>query len=96
MRFITYILIAIIIAIGITFAMLNSTSVILNYYVGQRVLPLSLLLVGFFAVGCLLGLLVGFCITFGTKMKNYRLQKQLKAAEKEIENLRAIPIQDKH
>jgi lipopolysaccharide assembly protein A len=96
MRFITYLFLFIIVILGVTFALLNSSSVMLNYYLGQRELPLSLLLVGFFAVGCLVGLIVGFWVMFGTKMQNYRLQKQLKTAEKEIENLRAIPIQDKH
>lgn len=96
MRFISYLLIIIIVVLGATFAMLNSGNVTLNYYIGQQVLPLSMLLIVFFTAGCLLGLLVGLGMMCSTKIKNYRLQKQLKTAEKEIENLRAIPIQDKH
>lgn len=96
MRFFTYLFLLIIVLLGVTFAMLNSGSVTLNYYLGSRQIPLSLLIAGFFAVGCLVGLLVSGWILVGAKMKNYHLEKRLKTAEKEIENLRAIPIQDKH
>ncbi len=96
MRFISYILILIIILLGITFAALNHSDVIINYYVGQTSLPLSILLVLSFSSGCILGLIVGIGILFKLKIKNYRLQQQLKVTEKEVENLRAIPLQDRH
>lgn len=96
MRYITYFLILVVIVLGVTFAILNSSKVTLNYYLGQRDLPLSLLLVIDFAIGCMVGLTASFWMMLATKMKNRQLQKQLKTAEKEIENLRAIPIQDKH
>lgn len=96
MRIISYFLLLIIIIFGITFAILNSESVSINYYyVGQRTLPLSLLLVLVFALGCFLGMLVGFWLLLKAKINNYRLQQRLNLAEKEIENLRAIPLQDK-
>lgn len=95
MRIITYLLILIIIILGITFAVLNHTPVTINYYIGQNTLPLSLLLILSFIIGALLGLLVAFWISFKLKIKNYRLRHQLKTAEKEIENLRAIPLQDR-
>jgi len=70
--------------------------VTLNYYIGQRLMPLSLLLVSFFAAGCVIGMLVSLWMMMRIKIRNHQLQKQLKTAEKEIENLRAIPIRDKH
>lgn len=82
--------------LGITFAALNHDAVTINYYVGQHALPLSFLLVISFVAGCLLGLIVGFWILFKLKLKNYRLQQQLRVTEKEVENLRAIPLQDRH
>jgi uncharacterized membrane protein YciS (DUF1049 family) len=85
-----------IIILGVTFAVLNSNAVGVNYYIGHSTLPLSLLLAGVLASGCLLGLLVGMWLLFKLKIKNFRLHQQLKLAEKEIENLRAIPLQDKH
>ena len=71
MRIFSYILILVILIIGITFAILNHAPVTINYYVGQRTLPLSLLLTFSFVIGCLLGLLVGFWILLKTKIKNY-------------------------
>jgi uncharacterized membrane protein YciS (DUF1049 family) len=59
-------------------------------------MPLSLLLVIVFAIGCILGLLIGVWALFKAKMQNHRLNKRLKWAEKEVENLRAIPLQDRH
>ena len=96
MRIVTYLLLLIIILIGITFAVLNPTPVTMNYYMGQKTLPLSLLMVSVFAIGSLLGLFVGGWLLLKFKIKNYRLQQRLKIAEKEVQNLRAIPLQDKH
>lgn len=95
MRIISYCLLLIIVIFGMTFATLNSESVTLNYYIGQSTMPLSLLLVLVFALGCLIGLLVGFWLMIKSKLSNYRLRQKLNIAEKEIDNLRAIPLQDK-
>jgi putative membrane protein len=83
-----------IVIFGITFATLNSESVTVNYYVDQSTLPLSLLLVLVFAMGCLLGVIVGLWLVLKAKIRNYRMRQKLRLAEKEIENLRAIPLQD--
>jgi lipopolysaccharide assembly protein A len=95
-RIFSYIFVLIIILLGITFATLNSGTVNVNYYIGHQDLPLSLLIAVVFALGGLLGIIVGLWILIKTKVKNYRLKQKLKIAEKEIENLRAIPLQDKH
>lgn len=96
MRILTYIILLIIILLGITFATLNHNEVVINYYVGQRSLPLSILLVLSFVAGCVIGLLMSLAILLKLKLKNYRLRQQLKVTEKEVENLRAIPLQDRH
>ncbi len=96
MRIITYVLLIAIILLGISFAVLNPDIVNFNYYIGHRAYPLSLLLVMTFVLGCILGLLVGFFLLIKLKIKTYKLQTQLKVAEKEIVNLRAIPLQDRH
>lgn len=96
MRIFTYIFLIIVIILGITFAILNHSPVIIHYYLGEKTLPLSLLLVIFFVIGALIGLIVAFWISVKLKIKNYRLRQQLKVAEKEIANLRAIPLQDRH
>ncbi|OGT42989.1 MAG: hypothetical protein A3F42_05595 [Gammaproteobacteria bacterium RIFCSPHIGHO2_12_FULL_37_34] len=95
MRIISYFFLLIIVLFGMTFATLNSESVTINYYFSQSALPLSLLLVLVFSLGCFIGMIVGFWLLIKSKLYNYRLQQRLTLAEKEIENLRAIPIQDK-
>lgn len=95
MRIISYFFLLIIILFGMTFAALNSESVTINYYFDQSALPLSLLLVIVFALGCLIGVVAGLLLLIKAKVHHYRLQQRLTLAEKEIENLRAIPIQDK-
>jgi putative membrane protein len=94
-RIISYFFLLVIVLFGMTFATLNSESVTINYYLGQSTLPLSLLLVLVFALGCLIGMFVGFWLLIKSKLSNYRLRQRLNMADKEIENLRAIPLQDK-
>lgn len=96
MRIVTYLLLLIVILIGITFAVLNPNAVTVNYYIGQKTLPLSLLIVFIFALGCFFGLLVGGWLLLKVKLKNYHLKQKLKVAEKEVQNLRAIPLQDRN
>ena len=95
MRIISYFFLLVIVIFGMTFATLNSESVTINYYLSQSTLPLSLLLVLVFAFGCLIGMIVGFWLLIKAKLSNHRLRQRLTLAEKEIENLRAIPLQDK-
>lgn len=95
MRIISYFFLIVIILFGMTFATLNSESVTINYYLGQSSMPLSLLLVFAFAFGCMIGMVVGFWLLIKAKINNYRMRQQLNNAEKEINNLRAIPLQDK-
>lgn len=95
MRIVSYLFLLIIVVFGVTFASLNSDSVTVNYYFSESTLPLSLLIVLVFSLGCLVGMLVGFWIIIKSKLNNYRVNQRLAMAEKEISNLRAIPLQDK-
>ncbi|OGT37036.1 MAG: hypothetical protein A3F12_01195 [Gammaproteobacteria bacterium RIFCSPHIGHO2_12_FULL_38_14] len=95
MRIVSYFFLLIIVIFGMTFAALNSESVTINYYLAESSLPLSLLLVLVFAFGCLIGMMAGLWLLIRAKISNYRVNQRLALAEKEIENLRAIPLQDK-
>lgn len=96
MRILSYLFLLVIVVLGVSFATLNSGVVTLNYYLGHKTMPLSLLLVSVFIIGCLLGVLVCLSIVIKLKLKNYRIRQRLKLAEKEVANLRAIPLQDRH
>ena len=94
MRIFNYILLVIILIVGVSFAGLNSGSVSINYYVGVWKLPLSLLIVISFAIGCLMGLLAGTTLYLRLKSQNFQLKNRIKLAEKEVSNLRTMPLQD--
>ncbi len=94
MRLIGLIIIALVLFIGVTFACLNAEIVTINYYIGSAKLPLSLLLVIVLTLGALCGLMVGLKLFVVSKRETYRLRHRLKIADKEIANLRVIPVQD--
>ncbi len=96
MRIFSYIILFIILILGLTFAALNATPVAFDYYVGNRNISLSLLLVYTLGVGIILGAIAALGPIFRLKRQNMRLKGRVKEAEKEIENLRAIPIKDSH
>lgn len=95
MRVFSYIILLIIIVFGMTFATLNSELVTINYYFGKSTMALSLLLAIGFALGCTIGMLAGLWLLLKSSLRQRRLKQKLALAEKEIQNLRAIPLQDK-
>ena len=96
MRIISYGLFIIIALLSLTFACLNADLVAINYYIGQAKLPLSLLLALAFCSGAILGLIFSLTTWFKLKRENSRLTQRIKLAEKEISNLRVLPLKDSH
>lgn len=82
--------------IGIVFAALNADSVTLNYHFGQIHLPVSLVVSIALLIGACLGALASLGLVFRTRREMARLKKQAAISEKEVLNLRAIPLRDKH
>jgi putative membrane protein len=78
--------------LGLTFATLNSTPVLFNYYLGTKQIALSLLLVFSFGIGIVLGIIFTLFPVLKLKNANRRLRAKIKIVEKEVENLRSIPI----
>lgn len=94
MRLFKFIFIAIIALFGISFACLNAQPVLINYYIGTRQAPLSLLLVFTLVIGSILGMLALIGLYFRQKTYTLRLEHRLKLAEKELANLRAMPLKE--
>jgi lipopolysaccharide assembly protein A len=94
MKIISYIFILLILILGVSFAILNADPVNVHYYIGIKQMPLSLLLVISFGLGAIMGLLVMGFNVLRLKTKNIRLNKKLKVVEKEIANLRVIPVKE--
>ena len=95
-RIISFIIILILVLTGILFAVLNSQNVQLNYYFGSKDMALSLLLIITIIFGTLLGILVSAGHLLRARHDISRLKKTIQLAEKEVSNLRTIPIKDTH
>ncbi|WP_237759035.1 LapA family protein [Legionella birminghamensis] len=86
----------ILIIVGVTFAALNASSVPINLYVKTFTMPIAVLM----AIMLALGLIIGFFLALGKywrlKVELSKMRSQLRLTEKEIKNLRDIPLKDQH
>ena len=85
-----------VIILGVAFSVLNAESIQLNYYLGSIELPLSLVLVLAMILGALLGIFASLGLIIGSRRSATKLKRSVAVAEKEIINLRNIPIKDEH
>lgn len=83
MRIISSLLVLIVVLLGLTFAMLNSQPVTINYYIDVSTLPLSMLTVFILMIGAFLGLSASLVFYRKYKKENRKLRRALKAAEAE-------------
>ena len=81
---------------GIVFAVLNAEPVKLNYYFGSKEVALSLILVLAMIAGAILGVIASASMIISNRRVVMKLRKSVELAEKEVTNLRAIPIRDNH
>ena len=89
-----FILIFVILVIATSFAVLNAESVNLNFYFGEIEAPLSLIIVFSVAIGAILGVLASLTLILKMKHELVKLNKTVKLAEKEVDNLRSLPLKD--
>ena len=94
-RVIGLIFILVLLVFGLSFAVLNAEPAQINYYFGIRQMPLSLVLVIAFVVGALFGAVINVGMILRLKRQIFRLRKEVRVSEKEVKNLRALPIKDK-
>ncbi|KTD22801.1 Predicted membrane protein [Legionella lansingensis] len=84
------------ILLGVTFAALNASSVQVNFYFTKLTMPISVLMTIMLGIGLLLGFLLFLYRYWRLKVEYLKLKNQSKLIEKEIKNLRSIPLQDQH
>lgn len=96
MRIIMTIFYLLLILVGISFAGLNAQSVHVNLYFTVLNSPVSVLILLMLSLGMLFGFLLSLCRYWRLKAECRKIKNQLKLTEKEIRNLRAIPLQDPH
>ena len=92
MRIIRYVLIFLILLAGIGFTSLNAEVINIDLYFDVYHLPLSLCLVLVLGLGVLLGFLVFGLRYWSLRTENRHLKNQLKLIEKEVSNLRIMPL----
>jgi len=94
MKLIAAVIITAMSLIAIMLAVLNAESVNINYYFGESSHPLSLLIVIALASGVFLGIVASLVVILKLKAVNARLKKDIKVSEKELVNLRRLPLRD--
>ena len=86
----------IVLLLGLSFAVLNSDSIILNYYLGELEVPLSVALVLSLVLGALLGIVASLSVILRQRTRISALNRSVAMTEKEVMNLRSLPIKDDH
>ncbi len=96
MKLISYLFFLLVTLLGFVFAILNADPVQLNLYFTDLRSPLSLLLVFALMLGGLLGIFASLVFYLRLSLKCRTLKKRAEIAEREVESLRALPIQGGH
>ncbi len=96
MRLLMLLIYLLLILLGVSFAALNASSVEVNLYFKTISMPISVLMTLMLGFGLLVGFLAFLYRYWRLKINNLQLKHQLKITEKEIKNLRAIPVKDQH
>ena len=94
-RLVRLIFFLLIFALGLYFGILNSHNVQLNYYHGKMEAPLALVVVVAIMLGALLGGTVSLGVIVKSKRELARVRKMLGVTEKELANLRSLPLKVK-
>lgn len=95
-RLIGFLAILIVILFGLSFALLNANRVDVDYYFGTVGTPLSLALVAALIVGAIIGVLTTLGMILGKQREVHRLRRRVKDTEKELNELRRLPLKDNH
>ena len=88
------ILILLIFIVSLVFFLKNNQMITFDYLVNSQDISLSFLLFISLSIGALLGILAWLPKIIGMKHRISKLEKQIKLSEKELDNLRVMPMKD--
>ena len=91
-RIFSFIFLLVIIILGLFFGNINAETISLNYYWGSSQMPLSLALVLCLLCGAILGVVASLTVVLRLRHRINKLRRELKTAEKELVNLRVMPL----
>lgn len=86
--------ILIIAALGLSFATLNADDVVVDFFFGEADLPLSFVLVVTLILGALLGVLASQVVVFRKRREIRKLKREVSNAQKELNELRRLPLKE--
>jgi lipopolysaccharide assembly protein A len=97
MKRIIYLILTLVVTLfTVTFTLLNSQPVKVNYYFGSYEIDLIIVVVICLVIGAFLGIMAALGKMFSLKQEMSRKEKKIKITEKELENLRSLPLKDEH
>jgi len=94
MKLIATIIILTLAFLTVILSILNAETIQINYYFGLTEIALPTIVVVTLVVGTLLGIIASMSMVLKLKKHNAGLKKDIKLAEKEIANLRRLPLRD--
>ena len=80
--------------LGAGFASINPHPVTAQYYFGEVTLPMGMLVLAVLAAGMLIGMVVSMLMVAKTRRENRLLRKKAELVNKEVDNLRTIPVKE--
>jgi putative membrane protein len=93
-RLIGFLFLVALVVIGLSFAVLNSQPVSLNYYLGYRDIPLSMIVVLSLATGAVIGALVSLGMILRLRAQLAQLRRKLRQVAKDADQLRVLPVKE--
>ncbi|RLA10258.1 MAG: LapA family protein [Gammaproteobacteria bacterium] len=96
MRILVNLLLLAVFLVGVLFTSANTAPVDVDYYLGSRQMPLAVALLIALVIGVLLSSFAGIAVSLKYRAKLRQSDRQVKKLDKELENLRALPVRDNH
>ena len=91
------IIVAVLICVlGVSFHLKNDQLVTLDYYIGTFDYHFSIFIIASIIIGVIIGLVIIMPKLFLLKNEKRKLQRQIDLKDKEVNNLRTLPIKDDH
>ncbi len=92
-RLVTLLILVAVLAAGLLFSLQNGTAVPVDLLIYQTVeRPMAVWLLLAFALGGVIGLVVGSAALVRVQTSRLRLRRQLEACEKELAQLKVLPV----
>ena len=96
MRIVMILFYLLLIMVGVSFAALNASFVVVNFYFSTMKMPISVVMMMMLGIGIVVGFFIFSLRYWRLKSDCRRLRQQLKMTEQEIKNLRTMPVKDNY